>query len=653
MTQASDADERDDAALAAERVQLALDAGAIIGTWVWTIADDRFIADERFAQSFGMDPAAIREGLPIGALFESIHPDDRERVGAAVAEALSRGGRYRCEYRVRRSDGRWNWIVASGRVDMDDAGKAVRFPGVLMDDAERRRIEGERDRANALLQTFIEAVPGVVYAKDREGRLIVGNRGVADLLGVAPGDFIGKTDLELIADKAQAARVMATDRRIMESGVPEQVEEEIRRADGTPAVWLSTKAPMRDLEGNINGLIGASLDITDRKRTETALRLSEERHAVAVEQLAEADRRKDEFLAMLAHELRNPLAPIRTAAQLLAAAPDDTARVRQVSGIIGRQVTHMTELVDDLLDVSRVTRGLVEFAREPVDVGRAIATAIEQIAPVLEARGHALDPPSPSCTAMVLGDRHRLVQVVSNLLNNAAKFTPAGRAITVACRTTAENVVIQVSDEGIGMEQDLIPYVFELFSQAARTPDRAQGGLGIGLALVRTIVLAHGGTVEARSPGPGRGSTFTVTLPLAQQAVRPVSASDRQVPEEPRRSVLVVDDNADAAQTLAMALETLGHEVEVASDGRRALELVATRQDWDAFILDIGMPDMTGLELAVRLRALVGARPVRFIAVTGYGQDHDVAMARASGFDHHMVKPADLEEIRRQLALAG
>ena len=629
----------DEAALAAERVQLALDAGAIIGTWVWTIPDDRFIADERFAQSFGMDPDAIREGLPLSALFESIHPEDRMRVGEAVKEALRRGGRYRCEYRVRRTDGHYGWIVASGRVELDAAGHPVRFPGVLLDDEERRRIEAERDRANALLQTFIEAVPGVVYAKDREGRLIIGNHGVAELLGLQPGEFIGKTDLEMIADRAQAEQVMANDRRIMDSGVTEQVEEEIHRKDGTPAFWLSTKAPLRDQDGHVVGLIGTSLDITERRQMVT--------------RLEEADRRKDEFLAMLAHELRNPLAPIRTAATLLAQVSGDVERVREVSEIIQRQVTHMTDLVDDLLDVSRVTRGLVVFEREPVSITGVFGTALEQAAPVLQARSHAIELRAPECDAVVLGDRHRLVQVLSNLLSNAAKYTPPGGRITLECLCTDADVTMRVTDDGIGMEPELIPHVFDLFSQAARTPDRAQGGLGIGLALVRTIVQAHGGTVTAHSDGPGSGSRFTVVLPRARVEAREPGRQVAPPVDRPRRRVLVVDDNQDGAQTLAMALEGLGHEAGVAHDGRAALALVAVDGDWDAYVLDIGLPDMTGLELVSRLRAVAGDRPARFIALTGYGQAHDVASSRQAGFDRHMVKPAGVEEIQQELDLIG
>ena len=634
--------ERTEAELAdaAERVQLALDAGAIIGTWVWTIEDNRFVADERFAHSFGIDARKCREGLPLEEVFESIHPEDRDRVGAAVQEALGRGGHYRCEYRVRRTDGQYIWIEANGRVELDAQGRPVRFPGVLLGHDERRRIEAERDQANTLLRNFLEAVPGVVFAKDTEGRLIVGNRGVAELLGVPRERYIGRTDRDLLADAAQAEAVMANDRRIMASGIPEQIEEVIQLPDGTPATWLSTKAPMRDGQGNVVGLVGASLDITERKRMEDALRQSEQR--------------KDEFLAMLAHELRNPLAPIGTAAELLRLAPGDEARVNQVAQVILRQVAHMTEIVDDLLDVSRVTRGLVEFDREPVDLRTVISTAVEQVEPVLQARRHTLVSQSTGEAAIVIGDRHRLVQVVSNLLNNAAKYTPSGGRIEIALAGADNEVGIRVSDNGIGMNERLLPHVFDLFTQAERTPDRGQGGLGIGLALVRSIVQAHAGRVTAYSAGHGQGSTFAVALPRAPEdaeaAAAPVAPQRHAVPG---RVVLVVDDNRDAADTLSAALELLGHDVSVAADGAQALEAAARRADWDAFILDIGMPDMTGHELVGRLRRVPGARGASFIALSGYGQLRDEEMSRDAGFDAHLVKPADIDRIQALLAQAG
>ena len=625
------------AALTAERVQLALDAGAIIGTWVWTIGDDRFVADRRFAESFGLDPEACRAGLSLETPLASIHPDDRERVEAAVAEALARGGPYRCEYRVRQHDGRYRWIEANGRVECDAHGNAVRFPGVLIGLDERRRIEAERDRAHALLRSFIESVPGVVYAKDITGRLIMGNRGVADLLGVPQEAYLGRTDVELLADKAQAEAVMANDRRIMMSGRAEQLEETIYFADGTPATWLSTKAPMRDANGQVVGLIGTSLDITDRRRM--------------IERLEESDRRKDEFLAMLAHELRNPLAPIGTAAELLRLAPDNPARVQAAAQVIHRQVAHMTSIVDDLLDVSRVTRGLVAFEREPVDLRAVLAAAVEQTEPLLRARRHTLVLESGDVPAVVVGDRHRLVQVVANLLNNAVKYTPDGGRVEVGLVASGEEVVLRVRDSGVGMDARLLPRVFDLFAQGERSPDRSQGGLGIGLALVRSIVQAHGGRVTAASAGPGAGSTFEVTLPRAHGiAEAPMREPMPATPSAPRRTVLVVDDNRDAANTLVAALELFGHDVTVAAGGREALAVAARRADWDAFILDIGMPDMTGHELAGHLRTLLGDRRAHFIALSGYGKPSDQALSWAAGFDHHLVKPADTARIQALLA---
>lgn len=251
-----------------ERVQLSLEAGAIIGTWVWDVPTDRFTADERFARSFGIDPEHCRIGLPLSQVAQSIHEDDWRRVEEAIAEVLARGGPYRCEYRVRQADGCYRWIEANGRVELGDRGQALRFPGVLIGIDERKRIEAERDRADDLLRTFMEAVPGVVYAKDHQGRMLVANRGTAELIGKPTETFLGKTDAEFLEDKAQAKTIMATDRRIMEGGIAEQIEEEVRLPDGRPAVWLSTKAPLRNETGQVIGLIGSSVDVTVRKRLE-------------------------------------------------------------------------------------------------------------------------------------------------------------------------------------------------------------------------------------------------------------------------------------------------------------------------------------------------------------------------------------------------
>jgi PAS domain S-box-containing protein len=376
----------------------------------------------------------------------------------------------------------------------------------------------------------------------------------------------------------------------------------------------------------------------------------------AEEALRQADSRKDEFLAMLAHELRNPLAPISAAAQLLNRGPLDPERVARTSNIIGRQVAHMTGLIDDLLDVSRVTRGLVVLERDEVDLKRVVADAVEQVRPLIEARRHRLALHLGPEPALVEGDYKRLVQVLANLLNNAAKYTPEGGKLVVWQGVTDDQVALSVSDSGIGITPELLPKVFELFSQAKRTPDRAQGGLGLGLALVRSLVELHGGTVAASSEGRDAGSEFTVRLPRlrgpgrARQPVAGAPVAQARQDGEPL-SVLLVDDNVDAAQTLAMLLESNGHAVTMVHDPRDAL-VRARLNGYDVFLLDIGLPGMDGFDLARGLRALGRAKRALMVAVTGYGQQFDRDSALRAGFDHYLVKPADPAQLFAILAQA-
>jgi len=402
---------------------------------------------------------------------------------------------------------------------------------------------------------------------------------------------------------------------------------------GASGAWFEVRAyPTRD-----GGIVGFFLDISERKQAEEKLRA--------------ADQRKDEFLAMLAHELRNPLAPISAAADLLKIGRLDENRVRQSSAIIGRQVKHMTSLVDDLLDVSRVTRGLVTLARAPVAARTIVDEAIEQVRPLFEARRQALSVRLDDPEATVLGDKARLVQVLANLLNNAAKYTPEERRIDVEARTRGEHLELAVRDEGIGMEPGLGDRVFELFAQGQRSADRSQGGLGLGLALVKHLVELHGGAVECASAGSGRGSSFVVTLPLMQSAAPGEEPDAAGAPPLQGRllRLLVVDDNVDAAATLAMLLEACGYEVMVENDSLRALER-AWQACPDVALLDIGLPEMDGNELARRLRADPRTCAMLLVAVTGYGQEQDRRAALEAGFDHHMVKPVDLDKLAAILA---
>lgn len=358
---------------------------------------------------------------------------------------------------------------------------------------------------------------------------------------------------------------------------------------------------------------------------------------------------KDEFLAMLAHELRNPLAPIVAAAHMLKLAGRDEASVQRTGDIIIRQAEHLKSLIHDLLDVSRVTRGLVSVDRQPVGMGAVVTSAIEQAQPLLDSRKHTLALDMRAADAVVLGDKKRLVQVVANLLNNAAKYTPPGGRIALTAETRAGQLVLTVSDNGIGIDPELLPHVFDLFRQAQRTADRSQGGLGLGLALVRSIMELHGGQVSANSDGIGKGACFTLTLPLhAGDAAQARVAHDAaRSGAEPVR-LMIVDDNVDAARTLANLLEAKGHHVSVMANAHSALE-ESLRRPLPLYILDIGLPDVDGYELARRLRAAPATAGAVLVALTGYGQMHDQAMAFAAGFDHHFVKPIDIAALDRIL----
>jgi PAS domain S-box-containing protein len=484
---------------AAERVQLALAAGAIIGTWDCDVTTDCIKADERFAEAFDIDPDRAREGITLGQAIGSVHRDDLAGLRSSIAEALARGGAYMHQFRVRGRDGRYRWIEANGRVECGADGVPLRFPGVLLDLEARRAVEADRDRATELLRAFVDAVPGVVYAKDLAGRMLLANRGVADLLGKPPEAFLGKTDAEFLDRPEQAATIMANDRRVMESGLPEEVEEEVSFPDGRRAVWLSTKTSFHDRAGRVIGLIGASVDITARKNAEQALR--------------DADRLKDEFLSILGHELRNPLAPIVTAARLLESEPALTPLGARAVEMIERQSRQLRRLVDDLLEMDWITRGTLRLIPEQVELGSLVLAAAEAAAPAALAKRQTLRVAVPPMALRMTADPARLGQVFENLLGNALKYTPEGGAIGVDLVDDGDAVELRITDDGIGIERGKLESIFELFVQAEPGVGAYQGGLGIGLALARRIVALHAGTVHAESAGPGQGARFVVRLP--------------------------------------------------------------------------------------------------------------------------------------------
>ncbi|MGV3592233.1 MAG: PAS domain-containing protein [Gammaproteobacteria bacterium] len=491
-----------------------------------------------------------------------------------------------------------------------------------------------RDSEQRLREGMV-AAKMVVWDWEVDTRRIFFSDNVLDVLGGAPETIDRVYDFIHPEDRA---RMSAVHQRAIAERKGYRETLRFYRPDNGRMIWLDVHGSVRcDAAGKAFAIRGVTVDISER--------------VAAEEELRNADRRKDEFLAMLAHELRNPLAPISSAAQLMKLAPLDENRLKQTSDVIMRQIGHMTGLVDDLIDVSRVTRGLIVVDRQKLDVKRIVSDAIEQTSPAIESKRHRLCVELVPDEVYVFGDKKRLVQVLANILHNAAKYTPAGGSIELRMDVRPDQVAITVSDDGIGISADLLPRVFELFTQGERTSDRAQGGLGLGLALVKSLVELHGGKVEAASRGANKGSRFSITLPRLASAGEFTDGQGMSVPSPPKHSlrVMIVDDNADAANMLAMFLETSGHEVTIAHSAHDALARLGAATP-DVFLLDIGLPEMDGNELARRLRAMPQTARAVLVAVTGYGQEPDREKARAAGFDHHFVKPADGAKLAALLA---
>ena len=429
--------------------------------------------------------------------------------------------------------------------------------------------------------------------------------------------------------------------RALASGTPYEIEYRIVRPNGTTR-WVAERAfPVRDSRDSIYRLAGIVNDISERKANEMVLR--------------DADRRKDEFLAMLAHELRNPLAPIRNAIELLdpSRAPT-TQNFETMREVIGRQVRHLSRLVDDLLDVARITQGKITLRQENVSLVAAIEAAIETVAPALTKKAHTLRTEMPDDSVYIVGDGVRIAQVLGNILSNAVKYTPQEGEILVDVHESDEDVQITVRDNGVGMSAETIPHIFDLFVQSQNSLERSEGGLGIGLPLARTLVELHGGQIQVFSAGAGQGSEFVVRLPLTrrvqsgQPAVpdEPVAALPVEPGTGPALRLLLVDDSVDAATLLSMVLEADGYDVRIAHESTQALE-IAARFKPEVVLLDLGLPGMDGFQLAQEMRKLDSTASALLVAVTGYGQAGDRQRSHDAGFDYHLVKPVAVDEIHR------
>jgi len=619
--------------------------------YIWWGPELACLYNDAYSRSIGPERHPVSLGQPGREVWAEIW----DVIGPQIDQVMSGGGpTWNVNHLVpitrhgRRDQVYWTYSYSP----IDDGTAANGIGGVLVVCTETteqvqtaQRLAGERDR---LAEMFAQTPGFVAMLRGPEHRYELANPAYLRLVGDRP--VLGKTVAEALPETIEQGYVAVLD-QVYASGqayVARGARYVLNVPGAAPTELFLDFAyqPVKDAAGRVVGIFVEGADMTERTRSETRLR------ALAAE-LTEANRLKDEFVATLAHELRNPLAPIRSALELikLRAARGEAPKAAAFD-VISRQVSQLVRLVDDLLDLSRISRGLIELRRAPLPLAAALADAVETSRPLIDQHAHALSVSLPDEDMVVDADPTRLVQVVANLLNNAAKFTPRGGRIELRlARADDATAVISVRDSGVGIPPDMLDHVFDLFTQVDRSHAHIGGGLGIGLTLVRRLVEMHGGRVEARSGGAGAGSEFRITLPV--RAAAPPRSPERAAVEThgpARRRILIADDNVDAAETLSTMLELLGHETRTAHDGAEALDVARTFQP-DTMVVDIAMPRLSGHEVARHVRREDWGQRVLLIAASGWGQEETKQGSFAAGFDHHLVKPIELDALERLLGL--
>lgn len=535
-------------------------------------------------------------------------------------------------------DGRRTPIEGSAAPMRDGCGRVVGAVLAFRDISDRRLAEAERRDVEEQFHAMAETIPGVLYTARPDGWADYFNRWFYEFSGLRAEQAEG-WGWRTAVHPDDAAAVEAAAEEMVRTGAAGELKLRLRDAAGRYRWFLHRSSPIRDRTGRIAKWLGACTDIDDLVRAE--------------EMLKEADHRKNLFLATLAHELRNPLAPISNSLQVWPHVKNDPREMEVLHDILNRQVQQMIRLIDDLLDVSRITRGKIELQRQQVDVAELVSSAVESVRPFIDQCEHQLTIALPREPVRVDADVTRMVQVLSNILHNAAKYTGRRGRIEIAVTREQDQAVIAVRDNGPGIPPAMLSRVFDMFTQVDQTLDRAQGGLGIGLTLVKNLVQLHGGSVAARSAGPNQGAEFIVRLPaLAAGATTPPERPRPAAPAAPRRRVLVVDDVQASAKTLVMMLKAIGQDVEYRTDGPSAIDAVRLLKPQVVF-LDIAMPGMDGYEVARRISQLPESAGLALVALTGYGQEDDRRRALEAGFAHHLVKPASLETLEQLLTAVG
>jgi PAS domain S-box-containing protein len=570
-------------------------------------------------------------GQPLERVFRIVNEQTRHPVENPTERAMREGaivglGNHTI---LIAKDGTETAIDDSAASIRDDEGVAGCVL-VFRDVTARRRA----DRANAVLAAVVSSSDDAIVSKTLDGTIMSWNTGAERLFGYAEEEAIGQPITLIIPEDRQEEEREIIE-KLRRGERVDHFETVRRRKDGHEIHVSLTISPILDASGSVVGASKVARDISDRKRVEA--------------ERQEADRRKDEFLATLAHELRNPLAPIRNAVQILRLAAAEPGQHGVALGIMDRQLEQMVRLIDDLLDVSRISRGALELRREPIELDAAVDRAIETSRPLIDDARQELVVRLLDEPVHLHADLARLSQVFANLLNNASKYTPEGGRIGLTAEREGDAVVVTVTDSGRGIPEDKLASIFDLFTQLDSSLDRPHGGLGVGLSLARRIVEMHGGWIEARSGGEGRGSQFAVTLPTTAPPAT-IAALPSVARHRPSgRRILIVDDNRDAAESLALLLGVGGNEIHVAHDGEEALE-AAERLRPDVILLDIGLPKLNGYEVCRRIRQHPWGRAIAIIALTGWGQAEDRRRSDEAGFDAHLVKPVKYDDVMALLA---
>ena len=623
-----------------ERMRLATEA-TDVGIWEWNVRAGEIRWDAVMFQIYGIDPT------PDGVLqyrdwTESVLPEDLLKSEEILQDTVRRAGSSRREFRIRRrSDGECRHIEAVETVRTNDNAETEWVVGTNLDVTSRKQAEEARRESDERYRAATKAVSDVIWTNNADGFMEGEQRGWEDFTGQSREEYQGYGWSKAVHPEDAQPTIEAWARAVAEKRTF-VFEHRVRRHDGEWRVCSIRAVPVSNADGTIREWVGVHADITERNHAEAKLR------QLAAD-LSEADRRKDEFLATLAHELRNPLAPIRNGLQLLKLAGGQAATIEQTRSMMERQLTQMVRLVDDLMDVSRISQGKVELRRERVELRAIIAAAVETSRPLIDQAGHELTVTVPDEPIFVDGDATRLSQVVSNLLTNSAKYTHRGGHVRLTVRRDGEAVAVSVADDGIGIPPTMLDKVFVMFTQVDRALEKTTGGLGIGLSLVKGLVEMHGGTIEAKSEGEGKGSEFIVRLPVVVEASKPQASGEEEKPVRSSLRILVVDDNEDSADTLAMMLRVMGNDSRTAYDGQEGVDVAGAFRP-DVILLDIGLPMLNGYEACRSIREQSWGKGVVLIAVTGWGQDEDRRRSHEAGFDHHMVKPVDPKALMKMLA---